>query len=280
MILKPNKTLNLNGKIIDLSTPVVMGILNITPDSFFDGGYYEDEKKILLQVEKMLTDGATIIDIGGASSKPNAMPITHTEELRRIINPLKSILKEFPSVNISIDTNSAVVAKITIETGAGMINDISGGDNDAEMYELLAEKKIPYIMMHSRGNSQTMTTLNHYDDLIPEIITTLQLKINRLKSVGVNDIIADPGFGFAKNISQNYQILNNLSYFKHLNVPLMVGISRKSMIYKTIHTTPQEALNGTTVLNTIALINGADILRVHDVKEAIQCIKLVQATYI
>jgi dihydropteroate synthase len=280
MVFKTKKTLNLSGSIIDLSTPAVMGILNLTPDSFFDGGYYKTETGILNQVEKMLSEGAVIIDIGGASSKPNAELITEKEELDRVMPVIKLLKKKFSSIKISIDTYRSSIACEALNEGACVINDISGGDLDKKMFELMAERNVPYVLMHMKGTPQTMAGLINYDALISEIFDILQGKINTLRSMGVCDIIVDPGFGFSKNITQNYSLLKNLSYFKLLEIPILAGISRKSMIYKKLDIIPEDALNGTTVLNTMALINGASILRVHDVKEAVEAVKLFKETYL
>ena len=279
MVFETKKTLNLSGSILDLSTPAVMGILNLTPDSFFDGGNYLTENQMLRQTEKMFTDGAQMIDIGGASSKPNADPLSEKEELQRILKPIERLIKAFPAIKISVDTCSSEVARAALEAGVCMVNDISGGDADPQMFDLVAKRSIPYVLMHMRGTPQTMTSFTNYDNLIYEIINILQQKINSLRAMGVVDVVVDPGFGFAKSRDQNYELLRNLSYFNVLNVPILVGISRKSMIYKTIGGTAADALNGTIVLNTIALMNGASILRVHDVKEAVEAVKLYKQTY-
>lgn len=267
-------TINCKGQIIDLSTPKIMGILNITPNSFYDGGKYSSKNNAILQVEKMLKEGATFIDIGAYSSKPNAEFVSEEEELIRIIPIVKSILKEFPETLLSIDTFRSSVAQECINNGAALINDISAGSLDEKMMEVIASNNIPYIMMHLRGTTQTMQSQTNYEHLINEILTYFSDNISKARSLGISDIIIDPGFGFAKTTDQNYELLSNLELFKILELPILAGVSRKSMIYKTLNINPEEALNGTTVLNTIAVTKGATILRVHDVKEAIECVKL------
>lgn len=253
-----------------------MGILNITPDSFYDGGKFKSEKNILLQVEKMLIDGATFIDLGGQSSRPNAALITVDEELQRIVPVIDLILKNFPETILSIDTFNSKVAEIGIENGAAIINDISAGSLDDKMFETVARLQVPYIMMHMRGNPQTMQKLTQYEDLVKEILFYFSEKIANARSFGINDCIIDPGFGFAKTIEQNFELMSKLELFQMLELPILVGISRKGMIYKTLETDAENALNGTSVLNTIALTKGANILRVHDVKEAVECLKLLE----
>ncbi len=271
-------TINCKGQLIDLTTPKVMGILNITPDSFYDGGRFDSDKAILTQVEKMLKEGATFIDVGGQSTKPNAEMVTVDDELQRIVPVVDSILKNFPETLISIDTFNSKVAEITVENGAAIINDVSAGSLDGKMFATVAQLQVPYIMMHMRGTPQTMNQLTHYDDLVKEILFYFSEKVAHARSFGINDLIVDPGFGFAKTIQQNFELMNKLELFQFLELPLLVGISRKSTIYKTLEITPEEALNGTSVLNTIALTKGANILRVHDVKEAMECVKLFEAT--
>ena len=268
-------TINCKGSLINLSTPKAMGILNLTPDSFYDGGKYKNENDILKQVELMLKDGATFIDIGAYSSRPGADRISIEEEKKRILPIISLLLNTFPEVLISVDTFRSEVAKLSIEAGAALINDISSGNLDDEMLSIIGKLKVPYIMMHMRGTPKTMKSLDHYDNLIIDINTFFAKKIAYAKKCGINDIIIDPGFGFAKNTPQNFEILKHLTLLESHDLPILVGISRKSMIYKTLDNTPQEALNGSTALNTIALLNGASILRVHDVKEAIECITLV-----
>ncbi|EJL65176.1 dihydropteroate synthase [Flavobacterium sp. CF136] len=266
--------INCKGQLIDLSIPKVMGILNVTPNSFFDGGKYKNEDEIILQVDKMLFDGATFVDIGAYSSKPSAEFVSEQEEIDRIVPVIELILKHFPKTLLSIDTFRAEVAKISIENGAAIINDISAGELDEKMFAVIAQYNVPYIMMHMRGNPQTMLSLTHYDDIIKEILLYFSEKVKKARSLGINDLILDPGFGFAKTTDQNYEVLQKMELFNLLELPLLAGVSRKSMIYKTLNNTPQEALNGTTVLNTIALTKGAKILRVHDVKEAMECVTL------
>ena len=268
-------TINCAGKLIDLSIPKIMGILNITPDSFYDGGRYNSDKKILDHVEKMIIDGAIFIDIGAYSSRPGGVDIDENEELKRIIPAVELVNKKFPEIIISVDTFRSKVAEACLNSGAEIINDISASQLDEKMMETIAKYSVPYIIMHMKGNPQNMMDKTNYDDMLQEMIKYFSKKINQAISYKINDIIIDPGFGFAKNIKQNYDLLNHLDLLKILDKPIMVGISRKSMIYKSLDSTPEEALNGTTVLNTVALIKGASILRVHDVKEANECIKLI-----
>jgi dihydropteroate synthase len=266
--------MNCKGKLIDLSNPKVMGILNITPNSFYDGGKFVDENQILQQAEKMIIEGATFIDIGAYSSKPKSDFVSEKEEIDRILPVLNLVLNKFPETIISIDTFRSEVAKICIENGAAVINDISAGNLDDKMMEVVANHNVPFIMMHMRGNSQTMQSLTNYENIIKEILFYFSEKIAKARNLGISDLIIDPGFGFAKTLDQNFKILQKLELFQMLELPILAGISRKSMIYKTLETNAENALNGTTVLNTIALTKGAKILRVHDVKEAIECIKL------
>ena len=268
--------INCKGELIDLSIPKVMGILNVTPNSFFDGGKYKNESEIVSQVEKMLNDGAAFIDLGAYSSKPSAEFVTEQEEIERIVPAIELILKHFPETLLSIDTFRAGVAKASIESGAAIINDIAAGELDDKMFEIVAHYNVPYIMMHMRGNPQTMQSMTQYDDIVKEMLFYFAEKVNRARSLGINDVIIDPGFGFAKTTDQNYEVLRKMELFNALELPLLVGVSRKSMIYKTLNTTTQEALNGTTILNTIALTKGAKILRVHDVKEAVECVTLFE----
>lgn len=269
-------TINCKGKLIDLSSPKVMGILNVTPDSFYDGGQYKNEKDILNQTEKMLDEGATFIDIGAYSSRPNANFVSEIDELKRIIPIVNLILNEFPETLLSIDTFRSTVAKSCVDAGACMINDISAGKLDDNMLPTIAQLNVPYIMMHMRGTPQTMQQQTQYDNIIRDILFYFSERMAAAKQLGIIDMILDPGFGFAKNREQNFEILNELELFKMLDKPLLVGISRKSMIYKTLGISANEALNGTSVLNTIALQKGASILRVHDVKEALESITLVE----
>ena len=270
------QTLDCHGKLIDLSIPKVMGIINVTPDSFYDGGKTFSEKEILKQAEKMLSEGVTFLDVGGYSTRPGADKVSETEETRRVVETIESILKKFPETLISVDTFRSEVAKKAVEAGAAIINDVSGGTFDGVMYEVVAKLKVPYILMHMRGTPQTMAKLTEYKNVTLEVLKDLAEKITIARAKGINDIIADPGFGFAKTRQQSFQLLNNLELFQNLDVPILAGISRKSMIYKTLDTSAENALNGTTSLNTIALLKGASILRVHDVKEAVECVKLFE----
>jgi dihydropteroate synthase len=253
-----------------------MGILNLTPNSFFDGGKYKTEGQILQQVEKMLLDGATFIDVGAYSSKPNAAFVDESTEITRLFPVVKSILAHFPEVLLSVDTFRSQVAAAVLDCGVAMINDISAGNLDDKMLETIARYKVPYCMMHMKGTPNTMQSLTQYDDIILEIQYYFAQKVEKARSLGIHDIIIDPGFGFAKTIEQNFEILKQLALFKIHELPILAGISRKSMVYKTLGTSPENALNGSTVLNTIALQNGAKILRIHDVKEAMECILLVE----
>ncbi len=274
-VFSPNKTLNVGGRLLHLDSPKIMGVLNVTPDSFFDGGKYLDEKIMLQQVEKMISGGAHIIDIGGYSSRPGAHEISMEEELNRTIPIIRSITKQFPDSILSIDTFRAEVARQAIEVGANMVNDISGGALDPKMFEVIAHYRIPYILMHMKGNPQTMQSLAVYDNLVKEVIDYFHSKLNRLRQLGISDVIVDPGFGFAKTVSQNFELLKHLDALQILERPILVGLSRKSLIWRTLETNPENSLNGTTVLNTLALTKGADILRIHDVKEAAEAIKLI-----
>ena len=270
-------TINCRGQLIDCSEPRVMGILNLTPDSFFDGGKYKDEHSILTQVETMIQQGADFIDVGGYSSRPGADDVASLEELNRVIPAIEAISKRFPECLISIDTFRSEVADRAIASGACMINDISGGDRDPKMPKVAAKHQVPYIFMHMRGTPQTMNQLTQYEDVVLEVTQELAKKLKQLRALGLNDLIADPGFGFAKTLDQNYTLLNHLEHLKLLEVPILVGLSRKSMIYRLLETQPDHALNGTSVANTIALIKGANILRVHDVLQATEAIRLIKA---
>ena len=270
-------TINCKGKLIDLSSPKVMGILNITPDSFYDGGAHKNEGDILKHVEQMLNEGASFIDVGAYSSRPNADHVSETDELNRILPIVNLILKAFPETLLSIDTFRSEVAKQCIQAGAAMINDISAGKLDDNMLPTIADLHVPYIMMHMRGTPQNMQQHTTYDNLVKDILFYFSERIAAARALGIIDLIVDPGFGFAKTLEQNFELLNKLELFKIIKKPLLIGVSRKSMIYKTLETSAQDALNGTSVLNTIALQKGASILRVHDVKEAVECIKLTAA---
>ena len=267
-------TLNCRGTLIDLSSPKIMGILNITPDSFYDGGKYQNETSILKQVEKMMKYGATFIDVGAYSSRPGAKNISESEELNRILPIVDLLLRNFPEIFLSIDTFRSNVAKQCVNSGAALINDISAGKLDNMMMPTIGKLGVPYIMMHMKGNPQTMQSQMQYQDLIKEITYYFSERIVEAQKHQIKDIIIDPGFGFSKTIEQNYELLKNLELLNLLEKSMLVGISRKSMIYKLLEKTPEEALNGTTSLNTIALLKGARILRVHDVKEAQECITL------
>lgn len=253
-----------------------MGVLNITPDSFFDGGKYKNETLIIQQVERMLNEGATFIDVGAYSSRPNANHVSEAEELQRIIPIVSLLIKHFPNILLSIDTFRARVAEACITEGAALINDISAGLLDKNMLPTIAKLQVPYIMMHMRGTPQTMQSLTVYDDLLKEILFYFSERIRAATDLGIIDLVIDPGFGFAKTLKQNYTLLKHLELLKITDKPLLVGVSRKSMIYKTLNTTAAHALNGTSVLNTIGLQKGASILRVHDVKEAVECVTLVE----
>lgn len=267
-------TLNCKGVLIDLNSPKVMGILNITPDSFYDGGKYHSDKLLLNQAEKLLSEGATFIDVGAYSSRPGASAISEEEEYQRIAPVLDLLLKHFPQALISIDTFRSTIAKKCLDMGAAIVNDISGGSLDPEMLAVIAEKRVPYIMMHLKGTPQNMASNTSYENLLEELFLYFSQKIAAATKLGITDIIIDPGFGFSKNTQQNFQLLKDLKLFKTIDLPILVGISRKSMVYKTLGITAEDALNGTTALHMIALQNGANILRVHDVKEAVECIKL------
>lgn len=268
--------INCKGTLIDLSSPKVMGILNATPDSFFDGGKHSSEALLLKQTEKMLNEGADFIDIGAYSSKPNAAFVSAEEEKQRIVPIVELVPKHFPDAIISIDTFRADVARACVEHGAAIVNDISAGLLDEAMLQTVGELKVPYIMMHMRGTPQTMTKLTNYEDIVKEMLFYFSERVAAARKHGIDDIIIDPGFGFAKTLEQNYEVLSKLELFASMELPLLAGVSRKSMIYKLLGTTPEDALNGTTVLNTVALSKGAKILRVHDVKEAVEAVKIMK----
>jgi dihydropteroate synthase len=267
-------TLNCNGKLLTINNPMVMGVINVTPDSFYAGSRFIGEKDILQQVEKMIKDEVDIVDIGGQSTRPRAQQLGIDVELKRIINVINSLHKNFPELIISVDTFHSQVAKESVAAGASIINDISGGIFDNDMLTTVAKLKVPYMCMHIKGTPQTMQQKPEYDNATKEVLDFFIERIDACKKAGINDIIVDPGFGFGKNIRHNFELLKNLPVFKMLERPVMAGLSRKSTIYKTLGITVNEALNGTTVLHTIALMNGANILRAHDVKEAKECIKL------
>lgn len=267
-------TININGDLVDCNEPKVAGILNVTPDSFFDGGRYSTIDKALKQTEKLIDEGADIIDIGGQSTRPDSEFLSDETELSIVIPVIKAIKKEFPRVKLSIDTFWSKVAIESVNEGVGMINDISGGTLDNKMFETMGKLNVPYVLMHMRGTPQTMGNYTDYENLITDINYYFSKKISELREFGVNDILLDPGFGFSKTLQQNYDLLKNIDKFKIFNLPLYIGISRKSMIYKCLETSAEDALIGTSALNLYALQKGAHILRVHDVKEAKQMIKL------
>lgn len=270
-------TLNLQGNLVSLETPQVMGILNVTPDSFYMGSRAIALDDILKSAEQMIRQGALFLDIGGYSTRPGASDISVDEEMQRVIKPIEAIAQNFPEAYLSIDTFRSEVAREAVDAGASVVNDVSGGNLDSKMFEAVAQMKVAYVLMHMRGTPKTMKQLNNYDHLVNDVLHELSVKYAQLKTLGVADVIVDPGFGFAKSIAQNYEILRNLGYFKRLKLPILAGLSRKSMIYKLLDLSPEDALTGTTALNMAALINGASILRVHDVKEAIETIKLFEA---
>jgi dihydropteroate synthase len=271
------KTINIKGELLDLSTPVVMGILNVTPDSFFEGSRKETEQQIIDRVNEIMNQGGTIIDIGGQSTRPTSTLLSAKEEIERLKFALSIINREFPEAILSVDTFYSDVARFSVEEhGVAIINDISGGEIDREMFKTVAKLNVPYVLMHMRGTPQTMTSLTDYDNLIQDIFYYFSKKIAELHLLGVNDIIIDPGFGFSKTLDQNYELMASLNGFSIFENPLLVGISRKKMIAGLLKTTPAESLNGTTILNTFALQNGASILRVHDVKEAVEAIKITE----
>lgn len=272
-----NFSLNCNGQYIDLHVPKIMGILNITPDSFYDGGRYTTKEAILNRVAVLLDEGADFIDVGAYSSRPGAQDISPEEELKRLHFALAIIREKYPDAILSVDTFRAEVSRTVVKDyNVAIINDISSGEADPEIFETIAELQVPYILMHMKGTPQNMQLNPTYDNMVKEIFSFFSKKISQLRSLGVNDIIIDPGFGFGKTITHNYQLLNQLDTFKIFELPMMIGLSRKSMIYKILNTTPEEALNGTTVLHTLALINGANILRVHDVAPAVETLRLLE----
>ena len=273
-MLFQQETINCKGRLLDLTNPIVMGVLNLTPDSFFDGGQYSSEKAILTQVERMLTEGASLIDIGGMSSRPGADIVSSEEELLRIMPSIHLIVKHFSDVILSVDTVHAKVAEEAVAGGVHIINDISGGDIDPEMFTTVANLDVPYVLMHMKGKPANMQTKPAYDDVVQEVLDFFVKKIGELRALGVKDVILDPGFGFGKTLEHNYDLLKNLEVFKILELPLLIGISRKSMIYKILETSASEALNGTTALHMVALQQGAKILRAHDVREVKEVIQL------
>ena len=276
MIQEKTRYINAAGKLLDLEIPKVMGILNITPDSFYKGSRFSTEKEILGAAGRMLEDGADILDVGGYSTRPGASDIPAEEESTRVLEAIRLIRREFPDAIISVDTfRSDIAMKAVSECGANIINDISGGESDSKMFPVVEDLNVPYILMHMKGDPGTMQNKPVYDDVVADILKWFGERIFRLKSAGLKDIIIDPGFGFGKTIDQNFELLRRLGDFSIAGLPLLVGISRKATIWKTLNISSDEALNGTTALNAIALFNGADILRVHDVKEAVQTVRLI-----
>lgn len=270
--------INVNGRLMDLSCPQVMGILNVTPDSFYAGSRKQTEEEIAARAQQILAEGGSIIDIGAYSSRPNAEHISAEEEMKRLRNGLEIIGREHPDAVMSVDTFRADVARMCVEEyGVAIVNDIAAGNMDSEMFSTIARLGVPYIMMHMQGTPQNMQQHPHYEDVLREVLYYFSEKVQRLRDMGVKDIILDPGFGFGKTIEHNYELLNKMEEFAIFELPLLVGVSRKSMIYKLLGITPEEALNGTTVLHTIALMKGANILRVHDVKEAVEAVRLTTA---
>ena len=270
--------INVNGSLLDLSQPRVMGILNVTPDSFYAGSRTQTEAEIVRRVKQIVSEGAAIIDIGAYSSRPNADNVSAREEMERLRMGLKILFEIQPDAVVSVDTFRADVARMCVEEyGVAIINDIAAGEMDANMFHTVAALNVPYIMMHMQGTPQSMQQHPHYDNLLKEVFLYFARKVQQLRDLGVKDIILDPGFGFGKTMEHNYELLSHLEEFRIFELPLLVGVSRKSMIYRLLDITPQEALNGTTVLDTICLLKGADILRVHDVKEAVETVRIVQA---
>jgi dihydropteroate synthase len=273
---KKKSTINLNGRLIDLSSPLVMGIVNATPDSFYDGGVYSTDLKILKRAEQIVAEGGDFIDIGAMSTRPGAKEISNQEELERLLPAVRMIRKEFSEVSLSIDTyRSGIVQFVYDEIGEFVVNDISGGTFDDRMFETVAELKLPYILMHTGGKSDVMQQNPVYQDVVKDVMLFLSARVQKLKLLGVGDIIIDPGFGFGKTAMHNYELLNRLDAFKIFELPVLVGLSRKAMIWRELEISPAESLNGTTVLNTLAISGGSDILRVHDVRAAVETIKLI-----
>lgn len=276
-VLQP-KYINVNGSLLDLSTPCVMGILNITPDSFYAGSRMQTETEIARRVTRIIAEGAGIIDIGAYSSRPNAENVSAKEEMERLRTGLEILYKVQPDAVVSVDTFRADVARMCVEEyGVAIINDIAAGEMDEDMFRTVARLNVPYIMMHMQGTPQNMQQHPHYDNLLKEIFQYFARKVQQLRDLGVKDMVLDPGFGFGKTLEHNYELLSHLEEFRVFELPLLVGVSRKSMIYRLLGTTPQEALNGTTALDTICLLKGANILRVHDVREAVETVKIVEA---
>jgi len=274
--LKRKNSINLNGQLLDLAKPVVMGIINVTPDSFFDGGKYKTEKKVLKRAEEIQTQGGAVIDIGAVSTQPGSEGISTKDEIERLLPAVRAVKKEFPDAFISIDTyRSWVALKVIEDCGPCMVNDVSGGNFDVNMFDTIGKLRVPYVLMHMLGTPVKMQNNPEYGDIIRDISMFFTEQVKKLTKAGVVDVIIDPGFGFGKTLDHNFELLNRLDSFKVFQLPLMVGVSRKSMIYKMLKITPEEALNGTSVVNTLALMGGADILRVHDVKEAVETIRIL-----
>lgn len=270
-------TLNCKGRLVEFNEPKVMGVINVTPDSFYAGSRVSGLEAVVQQAERMINDGTTFLDIGGLSTRPGSKAVESAEEVDRVVPAIKAILHAFPQAIISIDTYRSTVAIEAVNAGASIVNDISGGSLDIAMLETVAALRVPFICMHTKGSPENMQSLAHYDDVVKEVLDYLILKVEACKAAGIKDIIIDAGFGFAKTIEHNFMLLQKLEVFKILGRPLLLGISRKSTIYKTLGITSNEALNGTTVLNTIGLTKGVNILRVHDVKEAVEVVKLYQS---
>ena len=275
--MKKAKSLNIKGKLVTLDEPWVMGILNVTPDSFYADSRIEDESALYKRIETILSEGGRIIDVGGCSTRPGAATATEEEERNRLKKALSILMLHYPEVIVSVDTFRADIARWAVEEyGVAIINDVSGGDMDPNMFRTIADLRVPYIIMHMRGTPETMQTLTAYENVTAEVLQSLAVKMNQLYQLGVNDVIVDPGFGFSKTIEQNYELMRHLSDFRILEAPLLVGISRKKMIYEMLETNIEGSLNGTTVLNTFALLHGADILRVHDVRDAVEAVRITQ----
>lgn len=272
--MSPNRTINCSGQLIDLTVPKVMGIINLTPDSFYKASQKEKTADVLATAEQMLSEGATFLDLGGYSSRPGAEDIPPEEEMDRVLAPIAALKRTFPDAVVSVDTFRAEVAKKAVEAGADIINDISAGHLDDQMLRTVAELGVPYIAMHMKGTPQTMQSLASYDDVVHEVAKYFSKVLRNCNELGIKDVLIDPGFGFAKDADHSFHLLRELAHLQWLDKPLLVGVSRKSMIYRTLEGTAEQALNGTTVLNTVALMNGASILRVHDVKPAMEAIKL------
>lgn len=275
--MKKAKSLNIKGKLVTLDEPWVMGILNVTPDSFYADSRINDESALYKRIETILSEGGRIIDVGGCSTRPGAATVTEEEERNRLKKALSILMLHYPEVIVSVDTFRADIARWAVEEyGVAIINDVSGGDMDPNMFRTIADLRVPYIIMHMRGTPETMQTLTAYENVTAEVLQSLAVKMNQLYQLGINDVIVDPGFGFSKTIEQNYELMRHLSDFRILEAPLLVGISRKKMIYEMLETSIEGSLNGTTVLNTFALLHGADILRVHDVRDAVEAVRITQ----